>query len=159
MKALQIITLAMLGLLTMSSSCEKESQNAVAPEPCSPSMVAITAVPGLSASPACLADATLEIRQSSKQIITSAAQFRTAYTCPNPPVIDFGSFTLLTGQTKLPSGGRVISQQITRSCKDYKYTVVVQQGTDAAVTTAKYHALIPRIATDAKVEFEVQILP
>lgn len=154
MKANRVLLLVGFSLLAMSNRCEKD-----APDPCAPVAVVVKAVAGLSIPADCVLGAALELGQSQHQVITSAAQWRATFRCPDVPAVDFGASTLLTGQTRLTYSGQVVAQQVEQSCQGYTYRVTIQRGISPVLSTITYHAVVPKIADDATVALDVQILP
>jgi hypothetical protein len=155
MRTFQIIALAGISMLAMSTSCNKSTNGE---DPCPSSVVTITPIPGMEAfSSACFGTSIPSIGQSNQYIINSLADYKSAFTCSPAPVIDFSANTLLVGKTKTASGSFVASQQVQLNCSgEYKYAVKLGNGVTTAVTETVYYALVPKLPSNAKVTFDVQ---
>lgn len=149
MKTFQLMTLAGISLLAMSSSCTKKD------EACPSSPVVTTPVSGLIA---CFGTPLAEIGQSDQYVINSLAEYKSTFPCSViPPVIDFKANTLLAGRTKTASGSFITSQHVRLTCSgEYRYCVKLGRGVTQAIEETAYYTLVPKLPSNAKVTFDVQ---
>ena len=155
MKLPYLLVYGGIGLLTMSSSCDKEAQE-VNPAPCSDAE--IMPVPGFNWTlPAyCFKEPIAVIGQSKHYVIHSAAEYSAVATC-SPPALNYGNVSLLFGKTKTAYTSRVVSQLVTRTCTGVRYTINLENGAGTAISEVAYYAVVPRLASDATVEFDVRV--
>ena len=93
-------------------------------------------------------------------VIQSQAEYENYVTCIVAlPAIDFSEKTLLAGRMKTPEEDKIIKQSVTVDCNGiYLYSVEIGGGIAAHPISVYYHALIPKISADAKVEFDIKLI-
>lgn len=155
MKTVRTLAFAVLSVLSMSTSCEKQDREQ--PGPCSAGPVPIIETPGLTTD--CRRGSLANIGDAEQYVINSAAEYRAAFSCAPEPAVDFSKYTLLAGKTKTSTGRYIASQAVTAACPGYVYTVKLGPGLTQALTEVGYYAVVPKIPAGAPVRFDVQLLP
>lgn len=160
MKSTRLLTLAALSVLALSgSSCEPSCGCA---PPCPTRSVTQLQIPSLDDyNDYCFAERLTGSESSKQYVINSAADYEVLFRCAPRPVIDFKAYTLLAGKTRMTSGGSVESQVMTYPCEGpaYTFTVKLNPGATLATADVAYFAVVPKLPADAKVTFDVQLLP
>ena len=141
------------GALLLLSSCQKED---LPQADCTAQAVETTAVTGWDASPYCFAT-TVEGGKYQAYVINSATELQALNHCTTTPAIDFARYTLLVGKTKTAACSSVKMQQVVRSCAQYTVQVTLAAGACQASTEVLYYTLVPKLAADAQVSFEVAL--
>ena len=155
MKLPAVLTCLGIGLLTLGSSCEKKAQEAN-PAPCSAAEIIPVPVPSWTLHPYCLTEPLSNSGQSTRYVIRSAAEYSAVTAC-SPPGLDYGQVSLLLGKSRTAYTSRVVSQRVTRTCTGVKYAINLENGPGTALSEVTYYAVVPRLASDATVEFDVQV--
>jgi hypothetical protein len=157
MRTIHLIALAASSLLTTSSSCKKEDSDTASP--CPTVDLPTAQVLGWTTTPTCFVQSLTAIGQVKTYVVNSDADYRAAFTCSALPAVDFNKFTLLVGETKTANSTLVTSQQVVQKCAAYAYSVTLQNGLASVVSTVAFHALVPKLPVNAKIDFKVQVLP
>jgi hypothetical protein len=95
--------------------------------------------------------------QFAHYVIRSAAEYSAATAC-SPPGVDYDQVSLLLGISRTRYTGRVVSQRVTRTCTGIRYNITIENGLGAAPSEVTYYAVVPRLASDATVEFAVSVV-
>ncbi|MGI4867182.1 MAG: hypothetical protein ACRYFZ_24910 [Janthinobacterium lividum] len=153
MPALHLLSLAAMGVLATSLSCQRANDETPCPEG------DVTPVPltGWNYSPYCFATPVAG-GQAQTYVINSQADLQALNHCITAPTIDFNRYTLLAGKTKTASCSSVDSQQITQTCATgYTYHVQLAAGLCQASTEVMYCVLVPKIPMGTAVVFDVKL--
>lgn len=154
MRAFQLLPLASLSLLTLSNRCDRQP----ADEACPTGEVTCTQIAD-AVSGSCFGPTIGTTGTTETYVINSAAELSAALPCVTQPAVDFGTYTLLLGHTTTSSCSHVLTQRVTRTCGNYRYSVRLAEGVCTAVTRVTYHVLVPKLPAGAAVEFVVETGP
>ncbi|GAB3635564.1 hypothetical protein GCM10027422_11540 [Hymenobacter arcticus] len=140
------------GSLLLFGGCKKDEAT---PQDCSTLAVATTDVMGWMASPYCFATPVANVSLTQSYVVNSASELQALNHCAVVPTIDFARYTLLIGKTKTAACSSVKAQQVTRSCAQYTYKIELAAGLCQASTEVLYYTLVPKLAAEANVVFDV----